>query len=130
MSEEIKLKLAFRGFTCSFGQWMQGARTFLSARTSQGRGTWSILFLTLFLFLQVLASAPFLHQHWHQDAKQADHHCAVTLLEDGKFECSTSTVSVVLPSATISDVELPVISFVSLVEYRLLPGRAPPALLS
>src|SRR3954449_6143786 len=105
---------------------MLSAKTFLSTRTSQGRGSWSVLFLALFLFLQTLALAPFLHQHWHADARQSDHHCAVTILEEGKLQFSPVTLFTVLPATVVVQTGLPVAPVLLSEKYQLLPGRAPP----
>src|SRR4051812_30284035 len=126
MFGNMKNNLALLSSVCSFEQRMQRARSFLSTRTSQGRGIWSVLFLTLFLFLQVLAVAPFLHQHWHADARQADHHCAVTILEEGKFQLSSVAVMAVLPTTAVVETAPPIAPLLISVEYQLLPGRAPP----
>ncbi|MDB6122026.1 MAG: hypothetical protein JWQ71_1019 [Pedosphaera sp.] len=130
MFGKIKNNLALLLSICFFEQRMHSVRLFLSTRTSQGRGSWSVLFLALFLFLQTLALAPFLHQHWHADARQANHHCAVTILEEGKFQLSSVAVIAVLPATVVVETAPPIAPLLVSVEYQLLPGRAPPAFFS
>jgi hypothetical protein len=100
-----------------------------TSRTSVTKKAFSLLCLALFLFLQTLATAPALHQHLHKDAAKAEHHCAVTLIAQGKFNFSTTTISVVLPSTIVSEIEASSASVPVAVEYRLLPVRGPPSLL-
>ena len=95
-------------------------------RTSAGKGAASALFLGLFLFLQTLAAAPVLHQLFHDSAGQPDHHCVVTLLSDGHVQ-APSVALFIAPPATVSFAASLSHTPVALtIDYRLLPGRAPP----
>ncbi|HWF19966.1 MAG TPA: hypothetical protein VG754_11900 [Verrucomicrobiae bacterium] len=95
-------------------------------RTMVVRKAVSLLFLALFLFLQTLAAVPGLHRHFHHDADQADHQCVVTLLLQGNLEAASSFVSVMLPAAQVSVIPLRPAFIRVAIDYRLLPGRAPP----
>lgn len=86
------------------------------------------LLLLLWLHLLALAALPNLHTHAHRDADHADHQCAVTAIQQGKFVFHTpapvvaaAPQAVVLEPARLVSVSLPPIV------YRLAPGRAPPA---
>src|ERR1022692_4145023 len=57
----------------------------------------------LFLFLALLAFAalPELHQIFHADAKDAHHHCAITLLTHGQVDAPACDVSTTVPNACV-----------------------------
>ncbi len=89
----------------------------------------SLFCLVPLLLLNALAASPALHHCLHPDADQPDHHCAVTLLSAGKLDLASAPLvvhSLGLGWVT-GDFLPPSATFVPFA-YRLLPGRAPPAL--
>lgn len=99
-------------------------------RASAVKGAFSLLCLGLFLFLQLLATAPELHRLVHHDADKDDHHCAVTLLVQGKIDLADTGIPPVVPPVFVFTNPLMPVSILIVVDYQLLPGRGPPSLLS
>jgi len=95
-------------------------------RTSAGKSVASALCLALFLFLQTLAATPVLHQLFHDSAGQPDHHCVITLLTDGHVQAPSATLFIAPPAAVSPAASLSLTPVALTVDYRLLPGRAPP----
>jgi hypothetical protein len=58
-------------------------------------------FLFLFLMLLALASSPILHKWIHDDADDAGHDCAVTLILSGKSDAPPSSASIEFGSAAL-----------------------------
>lgn len=86
-----------------------------------------LLLVFLVLLLDLLAAAPSLHEWFHPDAGQADHHCVVTLFTHGKVDTASVDVPVPVPVtfvATVPTVEI--CCFRPAIEH-LPAGRAPPA---
>jgi hypothetical protein len=54
-----------------------------------------------FLFALTLAAAPGLHEHFHADAAQAHHECAVTVIGSGKFQLTGAALAVAAPAAVV-----------------------------
>ncbi|CAN5260822.1 hypothetical protein BH20VER2_BH20VER2_08010 [soil metagenome] len=52
-----------------------------------------------FLFAITLAAAPGLHAHFHADAAQAHHECAVTVIGSGKLQLADAPPTVAGPAA-------------------------------
>ena len=80
----------------------------------------------LFLFLNCLSAFPALHHFFHPDSDEADHHCAVTMLIQGKVETTSVDVPLVVPQEIV---ELPAPAAISVFSASLdllPPGRAPP----
>jgi hypothetical protein len=102
----------------------------LSTRKTAMQKAFSLLFLAVFLFLQTLAAAPVLHQHLHHDAGKADHHCVVTMLAHGRIHTPPTPVVAAAPTDFVLAPELAPEFLLVAVDYRLLPGRGPPSLLS
>ena len=127
--DRSKISLALRRVVCFAESSLQSVKSFVLARTSRGRGAWSLLMLTVFLFLQTLAAVPALHEVFHHHANQADHQCAVTALARGQVDFTTVLVAPVQPVVQVLVHEsLPPASVSLLIDYQLLPGRAPPCL--
>jgi hypothetical protein len=87
--------------------------------------------LALWLAVMVISSSPTLHHWLHDDSQNGKHECLVTLFAKGSFvsEAPASLVGLVDPACVAAP--LPVdLKFVSPPEFRLPPGRAPPATLS
>ena len=100
----------------------------LSKQRTNVKKVFALLFLALFFGLQALVASPVLHKCLHHDADQADHECAVTLLAHGNFDLASDIPVLITPSSfVIEGIQAPV-SPVLEVEYRLLPGRAPPSI--
>ena len=86
--------------------------------------------LVLWLALLALASAPQLHLAHHPDAGHEQHHCPVTLLAQGQLESGPAPLTVVAPRwPEFVPPQTPPLAFPQSSDVRLLPGRAPPAVL-
>lgn len=85
------------------------------------------LMLGLFLFVLALAHFEALHLAVHADACCPEHHCVVTMLATGHFIMADGAVTLELPAAVITSVELPMPPLFAAVDYSLLPSRGPPA---
>jgi len=84
--------------------------------------------LGLFLLLLAMAHSWALHACVHPEADHADHHCAVTMLQQGQVDTTTVAVAVVVvPPMPVADVVTPA-TFFPIVDFFLPPGRGPPAL--
>lgn len=86
------------------------------------------------LALQLLGAiavqfSPDLHHEIHEHSHCEDHTCLVTLLQAGTIDLSVvATESMVICPSPASSTPPRLEHFPSLVAYRFLPGRAPPAL--
>jgi hypothetical protein len=91
------------------------------------RPAWALLFLALFLTLQLFAGSGTLHQAIHSDANAPDHHCAITLLTQGQVNVAV-VMSLWLAFAIAFIFSLPLLeeTVQSFLDLRLAPGRAPP----
>src|SRR3954470_337919 len=91
------------------------------------RSLWSLLFLALFLSLQIVASSGALHQAVHSDASSPSHHCIITLLTQGQLN-EPFVMGVWLAFAATLIFFLPSLQAAvqSSLDLRLAPGRAPP----
>jgi hypothetical protein len=101
-----------------------------SSQRVDAKKVFSLLCLAIFLSLQALVTCPALHKWLHHDADKADHDCAVTMLAHGNLHLGSSTPVVVSPAPSVIEKVLEPISLVLRVNYRLLPGRAPPSVLA
>jgi len=102
--------------------------THCTTRKSAAWKAVSVLCLALFIFLQALAAVPSLHRHFHHDANQADHHCAVTLLSQGHVDVPvTGTVAIISPVSFVYTVTAPDVFVPVAADRQSPPGRAPPA---
>jgi len=89
-----------------------------------------LLSVLLVLLLNLLAASSSLHEIFHHDANQAEHHCAVTLFAHGQVDSATVDVS---PAAPVASAQLsPRLEFsVFAPAIENLPaGRAPPTTVS
>jgi hypothetical protein len=105
-------------------------RSCVSLQTRQGKSVFSLLALALFVFVQALAASSAIHHFIHSDADQPSHQCAATLLSQGQVSLAPVEVSVARPVLFVGEIHSPPVPFVVAVEYRLLPERAPPSLLT
>ena len=82
------------------------------------------------LSLQLLGAASALHHRLHPNSASPDHQCVVTLVSHGQIHHATAEVA--LPPAHSVPAALGVRQFYVflVVDYRLLPGRAPPVVFS
>jgi len=88
------------------------------------------LMLALWLALLTLASAPQLHLAHHPDAGHEQHHCPVTLLTQGQLESNPVPDTTLTPPCSVSVLAQASSLFLQQSsDVRLLPGRAPPAVL-
>jgi hypothetical protein len=85
----------------------------------------------LVLLCATLASNPSLHRLIHKDADAEDHECAITLFAHGQVNFTGVAAVVSAPFLHFTEF---VFSFAGVIpesrDYLLLPGRAPPVLLS
>lgn len=88
------------------------------------------LLLSLFLFVLAMAQYEALHRYFHPEACHAEHRCAVTMLQTGQIETTTTHVSVSSTPQLLVTFTLPQSVAVALADFTLLPGRAPPASLT
>ena len=96
-------------------------------RTATAKAAGSLLCLGLFIFLELLAVSPELHQYFHPDANQPDHQCGVTLMAHGQVDAAPGALTVVLsPLFAFEIPSLPLAAPVT-VDHHFSPGRAPPA---
>ncbi|MGI8967214.1 MAG: hypothetical protein ACR2H1_14155 [Limisphaerales bacterium] len=86
------------------------------------------LLVAWFLFSSLLATNPTLHQWLHDDAAQSSHQCAITLsqYQQTLFHPPQPLVFA-LDFNLIYFVQPKNFSPVSAINFRWLPGRAPPA---
>jgi hypothetical protein len=86
--------------------------------------------LGLFVALQVFATSSSLHCWLHPDSASPDHQCVVRVVANGDLDYAPTTAGAPVPHGTSGIVVL-FDSFVLVtVDYRLLPGRAPPQFFS
>jgi hypothetical protein len=105
---------------------MKSVDGLLTNRNLAAKARCSAFLCLLFVFVQVLATVPALHEYFHPDSASPTHSCAVTCLAHGQVELSSGAVMVAE--------FLPVISFtagapstlVFSAETLVLPGRGPP----
>jgi hypothetical protein len=112
------------------GHGVGNVQSYVSLRTRQGKSVFSLLALLLFLFVQALSASSAIHHFIHSDADQPSHQCAATLLSHGQVSLAPVEVSVSRPVLFVGEIHSPSVPFVVAVEYRLLPERAPPSLLT
>jgi hypothetical protein len=112
------------------GTTVRKLRTYLSLQARPGKSVFSLLALVLFLSVQALSASSAIHHFVHSDADHPSHQCAATLLSHGQVSLAPVEVSVSRPVFFVSETRSPSVPFVVAVEYRLLPERAPPSLLT
>ena len=95
----------------------------------QGKRGGALLALALFLLVQMVAVSAPAHRFLHDDADQAGHQCAVTLLSQGHIDLDLPQVHPARPVEFLCRMSLPAVAARVAVEYRLLPERAPPSTL-
>ena len=89
-----------------------------------------VLTILLVLFLNLLATAPSLHERLHADAGHEDHQCAVTLFAHGQVDSATVEVAAVAPVVLVETVRQIVFSVFTPAIENLPAGRAPPVSVS
>ena len=89
------------------------------------------MLLFAWLATSAMAALPALHELIHNDSQNPQHQCAVTALVHGKY---LSHAPATIAAAPAPRVEVAAVTFGSVIlpaiDYRLVPGRAPPATLS
>jgi hypothetical protein len=88
------------------------------------------LWLGVFLLLQAMVVFPGLHELFHSDAADADHHCAVTLFTHGQVHGADAAVPVLRPEPAAVFIQAWSEAVFVSADVRLLPGRGPPFLSS
>jgi hypothetical protein len=91
-----------------------------------GKAVVASLLTGLVLLLNALASSPELHELFHADAGQAEHHCAVTLFAHGQVDSATVEVSALAPVVSVDSAPQIVFSVFAPAIENLPAGRAPP----
>lgn len=92
-----------------------------------GKPALAALLAGVILLLDAMAACPALHEMIHHDADEHDHHCAVTMLAQGKVDAATTEVPIINDSILpIETVLLTEISVFSAAIENLPPSRAPP----
>lgn len=109
---------------------VQNVWSYLSLQERQGRSLFSLLAVVLYLCVQAMACAAGLHHFVHHDSDKAEHQCAATVLSYGQVDLTAVEVSVARSAVLQGEFSLPAVPVLVAVEYRLLPERAPPSLLS
>jgi hypothetical protein len=92
-----------------------------------GRLSLGSLLIAVVLFLNLLAAAPSLHQWFHADAAEAQHHCAVMLFEQGQVDVADVALDSPVPSVAVEFFPSILVSVPRVVLENLPPGRAPPS---
>jgi hypothetical protein len=95
-----------------------------------GKPVVASLLTGLVLLLNALASSPELHEWFHADASQAEHHCAVTLFAHGQMDSATVEVSALAPVVSVDSAPQIVFSVFAPAIENLPAGRAPPVSVS
>jgi hypothetical protein len=95
-----------------------------------GKPALAALLVGLVLLLDAMAASPALHELIHKDADEADHHCAVTMFAQGKFDSATCEVPAVIPTVCFETTPFIFFSVFSTAIENLPQGRAPPAVIS
>jgi hypothetical protein len=90
----------------------------------------SLLALVLFLFVHFVSASSTFHHFIHQDADEADHQCAATVLTHGQVDLAPQDVAVFRPVLTQDESPSPTGPLIVAIEYRLPAERAPPLLLA
>jgi hypothetical protein len=86
--------------------------------------------LALFLVLQVFGACRALHHWLHPDSDSPDHRCVMRLVSQGQIEQAPIEVTLPLTPTVAASVVFPDSFVLVAIEYRLLPGRAPPSRLT
>ena len=113
--------------TCLSVTKLQPERKSFSLRQVAKSALAGLLVLS-WLFMASLAVSPSLHEHFHHDATNDHHVCAVTLLNHGKL-LTGGTVLLLVTFAALFLFYVPLLHSAefSVADFRLAPGRAPPA---
>lgn len=110
-----RLRTSFRPFLC---RWTRGRNAVLSG-----------VVLAFFVALSAFAASPALHHELHHDSDHPDHSCFIKQFSDGQIDVAAGWVEVPLPVMLPAELAVPKPLILVAVDYRLLPGRAPPAFL-
>jgi hypothetical protein len=105
---------------------MRSIRKMLKQGSNWSRALAAVLLL-LFLSLSALSASPALHEKLHSDARNPDHHCAITLLTHGHVDvpfCDNPICLALNPGSYAPSFDLSVCG--DAIEF-LPPGRGPPA---
>lgn len=106
---------------------MKAAMSHLALRNRDNRRSVALLFLGLFLVLQIFSASSGLHQSLHRDATSPSHHCVITLFAQGHVSAAVGAVGVAAIMAAFLFLLPPLrTAILSSLDYQLAPGRAPP----
>jgi hypothetical protein len=86
--------------------------------------------LGLFFALQVVCCSPTLHRWLHPNSTSPDHQCVIRLVSQGQIDHAHPEVVLPTPPRNLVEVVCPDFFVLLTVDYRLLPGRAPPSVSS
>ncbi len=87
----------------------------------------SLLSLSVFLLVQVMAAIPAFHAWAHQDARDPSHECAVTLFLHGQVHTPATGVEVIKHQPGLFFLTQQRVADFTSTDLRLLPSRGPPA---
>ncbi|HVR35173.1 MAG TPA: hypothetical protein VMS21_04910 [Methylomirabilota bacterium] len=87
---------------------------------------WAGLLALAILLLPALAAWPTLHDHVHEDASDAGHHCAVTLFSKGQIDLADTFVPVPFPVRIVPEPFIRITGFIPGPDHLFSQGRAPP----
>jgi len=76
--------------------------------------------------LNAMAASPQLHEFFHPDAGQAEHHCAVTLFAHGQIDSAAVDLSPLVVGAPVPPAASREISIFAPAIENLPAGRGPP----
>ena len=119
--------------SCHAVELLLEVTTVFAGRTSKrlpgvGRIAIGVLFLGLWLGAAGFSSAAWLHEWVCPDANQVSHDCALSTLAKGHFAAPPAPPPAPAPRANIPSAEVPLETlFLTQIDLRLSPGRAPPA---
>ena len=86
-----------------------------------------VLGVFLVLLLNLLAASPSLHEHFHSDAGNAQHQCAVTLFAHGQVDAPVLDVALPILVASVEFLPQSSVPIPNALLATLPPGRGPPA---
>ena len=102
----------------------------LSRGGRQAQEVLSLLVLLLYMSVQPLAVSPALHHLVHPDPDQPGHYCVATLLSQGHIDLNPVEPVISRPTIIERKFFSRIVHIGLAPDYRLMPERAPPSLLS
>jgi len=88
------------------------------------------LLVCLVLLVNAMAASPKLHEFFHPDAGQTEHHCAVSLFAHGQVDSASVDLSPTVLGSPVPPAPHPEISIFAPAIENLPAGRGPPVSVS